>query len=117
MLFADSGSIFAIARHAIRPCFSLVVFSLSPTQPSVNPPSRSAHQHLLAILRRTAARQSLAQGKAFNPNIGPMEDNEAQMPNQQDTAVIKGYTQVLCDRGICSPGLSDMGTYHRISLY
>jgi hypothetical protein len=46
-----------------------------------------------------------------------MEDNEAQMPNQQDTAVIKGYTQVLCDRGICSPGLSDMGTYHRISLY
>jgi hypothetical protein len=48
-----------------------------------------------------------------------MGDDEAQMPNEldRDTVIIKAYTQVLCGKGICSPGLSDMGMYHRISLY
>ena len=27
-------------------------------------------------------KQSLAQGKAFDPNLGPMADDEAQMPNE-----------------------------------
>ena len=35
---------------------------------------------LLAIVRRTATKQSLAQGKAFDPNLGPMADDGAQMP-------------------------------------
>jgi hypothetical protein len=46
-----------------------------------------------------------------------MADDEAQTPNQQDAVIIKACTQVLCGRGICSQGLSDMGMYHRISLY
>lgn len=61
-------------------------------------------------------KQSPAQGKAFGPDLGPMADDEAQMPHQQDTIIIKAYTQVLCDKGICSPGLSDMGMYHHISV-
>jgi hypothetical protein len=45
-----------------------------------------------------------------------MGDDEAQMPNEQDTVTVKACTQVLYDKGICSPGLSDMGMYHHISL-
>jgi len=73
--------------------------------------------YLLAIVRRTATQQSLAQEKVFDPNLGPIADDEAQMPNEQDTVIIKAYTQVLCDKGICNPGLSDMGMYYRISVY
>jgi len=68
-------------------------------------------------MRRTATKQSPAQGEALDPNPGPMADDEAQMPNEQDTVIIKAYIQVLCDKGICSPGLSDMDMYHRISVY
>jgi hypothetical protein len=46
-----------------------------------------------------------------------MEDDEAQMPNEQATVIIKAYTQGLCDKEICSPGLSDTGMCHHISLY
>jgi hypothetical protein len=46
-----------------------------------------------------------------------MGDDEAQMPNEEDTGIARAYTQVLCGKGICSPGLSDMGKYHRISPY
>jgi hypothetical protein len=46
-----------------------------------------------------------------------MGDDEAQMPNEKDTVIVKAYTQVLCDRGVCSPGLSDMDMYYRISPY
>jgi hypothetical protein len=42
----------------------LNVMSLSPTQPSVNP-------------------QSPAQGKDFDPNLGPVADSEGQMPNEK----------------------------------
>jgi hypothetical protein len=37
--------------------------------------------------------------------------------NEQAIVITREYTQVLCDKGICSPGLSDMGMYRRISLY
>jgi hypothetical protein len=46
-----------------------------------------------------------------------MGDDEAQMPNEKDTVIVTAYTQVLCGKGICSPGLSDMGMYHCISVY
>jgi len=46
-----------------------------------------------------------------------MGDDEAQMPNEQDAVVTQACTQALCDKGICSPGLSDTGKYHRISPY
>jgi hypothetical protein len=76
----------------------LNVMSLSPTQPSVNP-------------------QSPAQGKDFDPNLGPVADSEGQMPNEKGAVVTKVYTQVLGGKGICSPGLSDTGMYHRMSVY
>jgi len=62
--------------------FLVSFMSLSHTKPSVNPPSPLSTSviHLLAIVRRTATKQSLAQGKAFDPNLGPMADDEAQMP-------------------------------------
>ena len=61
--------------------------------------------------------QSLAQVEALNPILGPTTDDEVQMQNQRDIVIIKAYTQVLCDKGICSPGLSDMGIHYRISVY
>jgi hypothetical protein len=73
--------------------------------------------HLLAIVRRIATKQLLAHGKFFAPDPGPVADDKAQMPNGQDTVAIRACTQALCDKGICSPGLSDMGMYCRISLY
>ena len=71
----------------------------------------------LSLRGTGATKQFLAQGKAFDPNLGPMAEDQAQMPNEQDTVIIKAYTQVLYDKGTYSPGLSDMGMYHRISLY
>jgi len=46
-----------------------------------------------------------------------MADDEARMPNEQDIVIAKAYTRVLCDKGICSSGLSDMGIHYRISVY
>ncbi|MDH4269655.1 MAG: hypothetical protein OEV52_05095 [Dehalococcoidia bacterium] len=63
------------------------------------------------------APQSLIPGKAFYPATGSMGDDEAQMPNERDAVIVRAYTQVLCDKGICSPGLSDMGMYHRMFVY
>lgn len=46
-----------------------------------------------------------------------MGDDEAQMPEAEDTEIARAYTQVLCGKGICSRDLSDTGKYHRISPY
>jgi hypothetical protein len=46
-----------------------------------------------------------------------MGDDEAQMPNEKDTGIVRAYTQVLCDKGVYIPGLSDMGMYHRMFVY
>jgi hypothetical protein len=46
-----------------------------------------------------------------------MADGEAQVPTETDTVIVRARTQVLCDKGICSQGLSGMGKYHRISPY
>jgi hypothetical protein len=46
-----------------------------------------------------------------------MADDKAQMSNEQDTMITKAYIWVLCDKGICSPGLLDMGIHCRISVY
>ncbi|MFC1927791.1 hypothetical protein ACFLW7_04355 [Chloroflexota bacterium] len=60
--------------------------------------------------------QSLEPGKALDPAPGLMGGGQAQMLNEEDTVVSRAYTQVLCGKGTCSPGPSDMGMYHRISL-
>jgi hypothetical protein len=36
---------------------------------------------------------------------------------KEDTVIAKAYTQALGGKGIYNPGLSEMGMYHRISLY
>jgi hypothetical protein len=68
------------------------------------------------ITGRTATKQSLTEGETANPKLGQMAECEGQMPNEQDT-ITKAYTWALCDRGIYSPGLSEMGMYHHISVY
>jgi len=62
-------------------------------------------------------RQSLAQRKTFDPAPGSMGDDEAQMPNEKDTGIVRAYTQVLCGKGVYSRGLSDTGMYHRMLVY
>jgi hypothetical protein len=37
--------------------------------------------------------------------------------NEQAIVITRAYTQVLCDKGVYSPGLSDMGMYHRMFVY
>ena len=93
--------------------------SLSVTQLSVNTPSPFSTSviRLPAITRRAATKQLLTQGTASVLNRGPTGDDEAQMPNEKDTGIVRAYTQVLCGKGVYSRGLSDTGMYHRMLVY
>lgn len=73
--------------------------------------------HLFAITGRTATKQSLTEGETVNPKLGQMAECEGQMTNVQYTIITKAYILVLCDKGICNPGLSKRGMYHHISFY
>ena len=63
------------------------------------------------------AKQSLTPGQAFDPALGLMGEDEAQMPDEHQTVIARACTRVPCGKVVCSPGSSDMDTYHRISLY
>jgi hypothetical protein len=71
----------------------------------------------LSLRRTGVTKQSLTPGKAFDPALELMADDEPQMLSEKDILIVRAYTQVLYGKGICSPDPSDMGMYHRISLY
>ena len=66
------------------------------------------------LLEQHGTRISMDGKGSYNDNLST---EKLWLTISYETVIVRAYTQVLYDKGICSPGLSDMGMYHRMSVY
>jgi len=66
------------------------------------------------LLEQHGTRISMDEKGSYNDNLST---ERLWRTIRYENVIIRAYTQVFCDREVCSPGLLDTGMYHRISVY